>query len=738
MANKFPISAFNETFWTVIDGDWYVSTIGNDITGDGSPKLPFLTIHKAFELAAQGENIVIGPDEYLRVDGVGSNESAGTELPCRLASNSNINIGLSGLITIDDVPTVADDRVLIWKQDDPRTNGIYIASGNTWERASDFNNPENIIPGKLIPVLEGTNYGQSIFQFTTNETIVVGTTNLYFTQAAASDWGQIQGDIVDQRDLSVVLNAKVDVSQTNVPSADQIGIWGGDGSLGGSDQFVYDSIINQLNATRNSTIPPNVCDSIFHGDSHVISVGADHGACASIVFGKNQQITIGGKFKGSNVAGFNNNLTVTNNLSGTNVFGANNSLNSIDNAAFISILGAFNVVGDGTAEMFQTSILGSQGEASGPLTTIIGHNTTATNTIKRVALGSGSINAGSANTAQTPGHGTLGGASGIFGGVNGHVPSDSPRSVVVGGNSIKADSGSADTVFLPRVRIGKGTGAAIPNGSNENLLVLDGVSGEIKQIPQPPSVDVIDNLITMTTDQALSAGQGKFLKDLVDSKGSGDVTNDSSSADNAIAIFDGTSGKSIKASSVKIDNLGQLTGLNDINTGKLTVDSVLIDEEVVIVYPNSSPASNDNALLNWGRSVNTVAFDYPHARFQGSISDADRIGVEFGGYILNTNDVGNHPVTVFRSGVKDSTGQVSNRPLFSWYNRDTLVASIKASGDWNFRANILENIAELRLNSKTPSSSSDAGVEGTIARDSDFMYVCVATNSWKRVALSTW
>ncbi len=49
MANKFFPEGFTYpedfegTFWTVIDADYYVSTIGNDITGDGHPQNPFLT-----------------------------------------------------------------------------------------------------------------------------------------------------------------------------------------------------------------------------------------------------------------------------------------------------------------------------------------------------------------------------------------------------------------------------------------------------------------------------------------------------------------------------------------------------------------------------------------------------------------------------------------------------------------------------------------------------------------------
>jgi len=39
---------------------------------------------------------------------------------------------------------------------------------------------------------------------------------------------------------------------------------------------------------------------------------------------------------------------------------------------------------------------------------------------------------------------------------------------------------------------------------------------------------------------------------------------------------------------------------------------------------------------------------------------------------------------------------------------------------------------------KTPSGPSDTGTTGQMAWDSDYEYRCVATNTWKRVALSTW
>ena len=37
-----------------------------------------------------------------------------------------------------------------------------------------------------------------------------------------------------------------------------------------------------------------------------------------------------------------------------------------------------------------------------------------------------------------------------------------------------------------------------------------------------------------------------------------------------------------------------------------------------------------------------------------------------------------------------------------------------------------------------PASASDAGTSGEVRWNSSYIYVCVATNTWKRAALSTW
>jgi hypothetical protein len=50
----------------------------------------------------------------------------------------------------------------------------------------------------------------------------------------------------------------------------------------------------------------------------------------------------------------------------------------------------------------------------------------------------------------------------------------------------------------------------------------------------------------------------------------------------------------------------------------------------------------------------------------------------------------------------------------------------------------INDIAIRIRTASTPSSASDFGVQGEIRWDAGYIYVCVATNTWKKVAISTW
>lgn len=60
----------------------------------------------------------------------------------------------------------------------------------------------------------------------------------------------------------------------------------------------------------------------------------------------------------------------------------------------------------------------------------------------------------------------------------------------------------------------------------------------------------------------------------------------------------------------------------------------------------------------------------------------------------------------------------------------------------NFFANVACNVAitgsKLVIPTSTPANSTANGTTGTIAWDSSYVYVCVANNTWKRSAISSW
>ncbi len=46
--------------------------------------------------------------------------------------------------------------------------------------------------------------------------------------------------------------------------------------------------------------------------------------------------------------------------------------------------------------------------------------------------------------------------------------------------------------------------------------------------------------------------------------------------------------------------------------------------------------------------------------------------------------------------------------------------------------------AQLRAQGTAPATTGATGTAGDIRYDADYIYVCTATNTWKRVAIATW
>lgn len=61
------------------------------------------------------------------------------------------------------------------------------------------------------------------------------------------------------------------------------------------------------------------------------------------------------------------------------------------------------------------------------------------------------------------------------------------------------------------------------------------------------------------------------------------------------------------------------------------------------------------------------------------------------------------------------------------------VATFKSDGDLHIVGDTVRVPVE-----RTIAAATDTGVKGDICWDSSYVYVCVATDTWKRVAISTW
>ena len=56
----------------------------------------------------------------------------------------------------------------------------------------------------------------------------------------------------------------------------------------------------------------------------------------------------------------------------------------------------------------------------------------------------------------------------------------------------------------------------------------------------------------------------------------------------------------------------------------------------------------------------------------------------------------------------------------------------------DFNANRVKINGDFQLTTKTPASASATGTAGTIAWDADYIYICTATNTWKRASIGGW
>lgn len=108
------------------------------------------------------------------------------------------NIALRGVQTIDGVTVEAGDRVLVWKQDSAKDNGVYIVQKEAWKRADDADDSADFADGYFTGVAKGTYAGQV---FALNDAVEIGETPILFRNI-------IQGDKVTQEAINAQKGAE--------------------------------------------------------------------------------------------------------------------------------------------------------------------------------------------------------------------------------------------------------------------------------------------------------------------------------------------------------------------------------------------------------------------------------------------------------------------------------------------------------------------------------------------------
>lgn len=237
----------------------------------------------------------------------------------------------------------------------------------------------------------------------------------------------------------------------------------------------------------------------------------------------------------------------------------------------------------------------------------------------------------------------------------------------------------------------------------------------------------IGDLLIATVDRA---GSGQLDADwtVVQSNLDGAVIGPATSVADRIALFDGTTGKLLKQSSGTIGTMAYETAANYILKSTMTAAN-----QVMIATAASTPAPlalGASTLLGRRAAGNIVAItnaellsdlgitvgNIPAGQATSAEIDA---GTEDTKYITCLDLAGSKVVRGPASSTADRIATFSGTTGKLLQDSGKLVTDFM--GNWV----------------SAPATKTSAGVAGQVARDSNYFYICTATNVWKRSAIAT-
>jgi len=168
------------TVGTISAGVWNGTKLGASYV----PNLESLTVGGNVSLGAfkiqSSATPTVGSDLVTKTYVDALSTGARIKAACRVASTANLT--LSGTQTIDGVSVIAGDRVLVKNQTSGADNGIYVVAAGAWARSTDADVSNEVQPGMLCFISEGSVNGNQQFVLVTDAPITLGTTALVFSQ----------------------------------------------------------------------------------------------------------------------------------------------------------------------------------------------------------------------------------------------------------------------------------------------------------------------------------------------------------------------------------------------------------------------------------------------------------------------------------------------------------------------------------------------------------------------------
>jgi len=240
-----------------------------------------------------------------------------------------------------------------------------------------------------------------------------------------------------------------------------------------------------------------------------------------------------------------------------------------------------------------------------------------------------------------------------------------------------------------------------------------------------------------------------------------------SSVDNAIARFDGTTGRKIQGSLVSISDAGAVNipegqtytvGGAAIPWGQISKTGSSLADLATRSAGDLSSGNLDAARLptggSWGLSSDLNIDDKLYIdNYTGFVG----IGTAIPQERLHVQSSGGQGVRVLDATAarlyltsNNTDGwllqHVVSDQRFRLYNQSVGQEQLTVTSGGNVGIGTTSPTAVLHVASdilrlqtaKTPASASAAGNAGDICWDSGYVYVCVATNTWKRASLATW